>query len=82
MATSSHAANGPRKRRLNQEGFQMQKTAREKEASKVVVKACAFIGARNTKNALTGAAKEAARSGQRKAEHELAIAVEQYEKEK
>lgn len=81
MAISRCAANGPHKRRLNYEGAQMQKTAREKAASKVVVKACAFIGARNTKNALTGAAKDKARSGQKDAENELAEAVEKYEKE-
>lgn len=48
---------------------------------KVVSKACDLIDSRNAKNALRGAAKEAAKSKQRENENELAEAVEKFQKE-
>jgi hypothetical protein len=47
---------------------------------KVVSKASTWLDCRNAKAASTGAAKQAAQSEQRKAEHELAEAVEKYKK--
>lgn len=49
---------------------------------KVLSKACSWLDSRNAKAALTGAAKEVAKSKQRLAENELAEATEKYQKEK
>lgn len=48
---------------------------------KLVSKACTWLDSRNAKNALTGAAKQVAKSKQRDRENELAEAVEKFQKE-
>lgn len=49
--------------------------------AKLVVKAFAWLECRNLKNGSTGAEREKAKTKQRTAEHELADATEQFQKE-
>jgi hypothetical protein len=60
----------------------MESEAKKKAADKLISKACDWLECRNAKNGSTGADKEAAKTKERTAQHNLASATEEFQKER